>query len=331
MNQKDNRPWLTPATMRRAFQSRLLSVDPRAKRVLAVTIERIGGFEDKSYKLRYHLSLRLRSGRIRRLVLRGSSEQQDQTRRQAYVIMRFLWLRGFSAGPRQVARPVTFFWRWRLLVYEETPGRNLLSVLRQPGVQAKSYLQRTAGWLAELHRHSPRTIKLAYNQAGRKQYWQMALRLLSLDYGPQNFRLRRHIDQVMRFEDQLARGRHRVLVHHDFHLANILTLPQVIRVVDFTESRLSSPLVDLATFLTQLELQLSATVRPETVARWQKIFLTAYRRHQPRLRLETPVAKRIFRFIRFRIALQSFLATHLFGRQQQRWQQEVLSAHWYYG
>mgnify|MGYP000747597646 CR=1 FL=1 len=102
---RSRQPWLSPSVMRRAFQSRLLSVDPHARRVLRVEVERLGGFEDKSFTLRYRLTLKMRSGRERRLVLRGSSEEKDQTRRQAYVIMRYLWLHGFAEGPAQVARP----------------------------------------------------------------------------------------------------------------------------------------------------------------------------------------------------------------------------------
>lgn len=324
-------PFLSPAVMRRAFQARLLSVDPQARRVTRVAIQYIGGFEDKSYKIRYRLSLLMRGGQRRQLIVRGSSEWADQTRRQAYVIMRYLWLHGFSSGPWQIARPITFFLRWRLLVYQESLGVNLLTVLRRPRVQAGPYLERAAEWLAHLHAHSPRTLRLAYNQAGRKHYWLMALNVLSTVDEREAAALRRSIDGVMKFEDVLAGGQNRVLVHHDFHLANILVLPQTIRVVDFTESRLSSPIIDVAAFCIQLELLLSTQVRLDKITQWQKIFLRAYQRRAPDVNLDSPAAKRIIRFVRYRIALQSFVGSYLFGQPAGRLKQTILSTHWYYG
>jgi aminoglycoside phosphotransferase (APT) family kinase protein len=308
-----------------------LSVDPNAKRVVRVKVERLGGFEDKSFTLRYRLTLKMRSGRQRQMVLRGSCEVKDQTRRQAYVIMRYLWLHGFADGPSQVARPVTFFYHWKLLVYEECPGATLLTVLRRRGVKARPYLEHAAIWLAKLHTHSPRTLSLAYNQAGRKQYWQMALRLLSSAGQKESKLLRRNIERVMRLEDALAASAHRRLVHHDFHLNNILVTPDVVRAVDFTESRLSSPLVDVATFIAQLELLLYPSVSMSTIAAWQKIFLQAYHRKQPGIQLNTPAAKKIVRFIRFRIALQSFVAAYLFGRREGPLKEAALETSWYHG
>lgn len=298
--------------MRRAFQTRLHSLEPRARRVLHVRVEKLGGFEQQSYKLRYRVTLQMPHGR-RTLRLRGSSEAQDETRRQSYEIMKFLWNHGFDHGPFQVARPVTFYKRWRLLVYEEASGKTLTQQLRQHPATAGRTLQRVSGWLAKLHSHSPRTIRLAYNQAGRKQYWQNALRLLNGFSAEDASRLRRNIQQIMRQEDRYATQRKRKLVHHDFHPGNILISPHSIVVVDFTESRLSHPLIDVATMAIQLELQNPRTAGPR-IRRWQKTFLAGYHRHRPRVRIHGVAADRVFRFIRFRIAMQSYVGQFLFGK-----------------
>ena len=323
--------FLKPAVMRRALQARLLSVSPEAKRIIRVEIQRIGGFEDKSYKIRYRLTLLMKSGVKKQMVIRGTVEAADDTRRQAYVIMRFLWLHGFAHGPYQITRPITFFQRWKLLLYEESPGYNLLVALPRSGAKAGAMIEKTAIWLAELHRHSPRNLALAYTKAGRKHYWYMALEALKTMPGHESEAIKRKISSVMRFEDTLATDRHRVLVHHDYHLANILSSGQKICVVDFTEARLSSPLVDVATFFVQLELQLLPKVSTEKIQQWQKLFLKTYTKKMPGVRVNSLAAQRIFRFIRFRIALQSFVASYLFGDYDSPLKEKILGAGWYRG
>lgn len=326
MPRKRKPPFLSPAVMRRAFQARLLSVDASAIRVLSVQVERLGGFEDRSFRLRYRLMLRLRSGQQRSIRLRGSCELDDETRRQSYVIMKYLWRHGFHSGAYQVARPVTFFYRWRLLVYEEASGTPLDRYLRR-GSARHTVIEQSARWLVALHHHSPRTLKTAHSRANRKLYWQKALKILSRAVGSDKQRLVRAVKKTMAFEDRLAAHRGRVLVHHDFHPGNILISRNTVRVVDFTESRLSDPLVDVATFVAQLDLQLfdipSAHVRG-----WQKIFVDTYAKHAKHVSLTNRRAQKIFSFMRYRIALQSYIGEYLLGNPNPRNQQVILDAKW---
>jgi len=305
-------PFLSVAVMRRAFQARLLSVHPRAVRVMKVAIVRLGGFEDRSHKLRYTLRLRLRSGQARSLRLRASSEAQDQTRRQAYVLMKYLWRHGFDRGPWQITRPVTFFKRWRLLVYEEAAGTPLIMALRHGYQSGLTSMDMAAAWLHRLHQHSPRTVPLVYSRIGRKQYWRNALALLAPERSQASAALRGNIRRVMAFEDRLSSARQRVFVHHDFHPGNILRFAGGLRVVDFTESRLSHPLIDVATFVTQLELLFASAIPPDRLAGWQERFLETYRR-RTNISYTSPLARRIFRFVLYRIDLQRQVAAQLFG------------------
>lgn len=315
--------------MRRAFQARLLSVDRNARWVERVSVVRIGGFERQSYKLRYHLTLRMKTGQRRVLILRGSAEAQDETRRQAYVIMKYLWLHGFDQGLNQIARPITFFWRWKLLIYAEVPGPTLAVVLRRVPQNAPRLLNRTAVWLAALHQRSPRNIRLGYNQSGRKRYWQMALSALPLEHLPSAMSIRQGIASVMAFEDRLARQRYRILAHHDFHPGNVLVAPRTIRVVDFTESRLSDPLVDLATFIAQLDFQFRQSPVASRIDAWQKIFLHAYQRASSRpVHWSSARSQRIYHFLRYRIALQTFLGSYLFSQPPGELAQSILSTPW---
>lgn len=318
--------FLSAAVMRRALQARLLSVHPHAQRLVRVRVQRLGGFEDRSFKLRYTLFLRLKSGQSKTIRLRGSSERQDQTRRQAYVIMKYLWRHGFDHGSWQIARPVTFYQRWRLLLYEEAAGVPLTKTLRRGYQLGLRSMDDAAEWLYQLHRHSPRTVPLVYSRIGRKQYWRNALALLVPERSQASAALRRNIHRVMAFEDRLSSARYRVLVHHDFHPANILRAASGLRVVDFTESRLSHPLVDVATFVTQLELLLAKTIPADHLAGWQERFLETYRR-RTKVNYTSPLARRIFRFILYRIELQRQVAAQLFGNPAAR-RRELATVEW---
>lgn len=321
--------FLSGVKIRRALQTRLLSVDPNATRIRSVRVKRIGGFGNRSYKLRFVVSLKKRDGSRRLLTLRGSNERRDETRRQAYEIMKFLFCNGFARGPWQIARPVTFFRRWKLLVYEEAPGKTLRRLLREQPERAGEYLARTARWLAALHCHAP-NLHFAYNRTGRKYYWRAALTLFSTMEHRDYRRIERAIRRVMRFEDVLAATQRRALVHHDFHPGNVLIARSTVRVVDFTESRLSDPRVDIATFVAQLEQQLGRFASAAQIEKWQGVFLRAYRRVAPSVALSTPTTKRIFRFIRFRIALQSFVGEYMLGKRRSPFRDLVIHPHWYH-
>lgn len=314
--------------MRRALQGRLLSVDHRAGQITKVDVERVGGFAKKSFLLRYHLTLRGRDRAKQKMVLRGSYEAQDQTRRQAYEIMKYLWRHGFDRGPSQIARPVTFYYHWKLLVYQEAAGQPLGQVLRLQPRQAKLLLNRTAAWLSRLHQQRPSRLYSAYDSSGRKQYWQAALESLKTIPRASAVGLGQMVRQVMREEDRLAHSPHRVLVHHDFHPDNVLVSSTAIRVVDFTESRLSDRLVDVATMVHQLEFQLSNHFQPKTIGAWQDYFMTAYQRHSG-VSVKNKHAQRLMDFIRFRVALQSLVGSAVFGQPSSMMARIVLRSPWY--
>ncbi len=307
-----------------------MSLAPDARRVTGVEAHRLGGFEDRSYRLRYVVHTQDRRGRAHVVHLRGSSERNDDTRRQAYVIMKYLWLHGFRAGPFRVARPVTFFDRWHLLIYEEAAGHPLHHLLRQHPHRATTYLRQAAAWLARLHQLAPPVLARVNGQRRRQRYWLNALDLLSSMPTREVAAMRRSIQQIMRFENKLAISPQRTLVHHDFHPGNLIFGQDAIRVVDFTDSRLSHPVVDVATFVTQLELQLSGMVPPAVLERWQKTFLSAYRVLRPSLRLKSAASQRVFRFIRYRIAVQSYLGNYLLGRREGQLKETIMTHHWYY-
>lgn len=327
MNTRLKRPaFLSPVTMRRALQARLLSVDARARLIRKVTVERLGGFEDRSHKLRYHLWLRMSDHTIKRVVIRGTIEVQDETRRQAYEIMKFLWLHGFDRGPFQIPRPITFFRRWKLLLYQEAPGKSALDFLARRH-QTEKIMALSGQWLAELHRHSPRTIRLAYNHRGRQHYWRAVLGLLTKEHEPDFILLRRGIQRIKHFEDRLARGRGRVLVHHDFHPGNIILSGQTLRVIDFSESRLSHPLIDIASFMIQLEMLLGRHVPQSIIKRWQHSFFRAYQgRTRKRLSLQGSSAQEIFNLMRFRLAFQAFVGAYVAGQKDSFWRREILQS-----
>lgn len=327
MRLRANEPFLSAVTMRRAFNARLLSLAPTGKDVLRVEPERIGGFEDRSYKLRYIANVRYPRG-PRKLILRGSLEKNDDTRRQAYEIMKYLWRNAFDHGPLQIARPVTFFQRWKLLVYEEAPGEPLSALAaRHPKTAGKSLVQ-AAQWLAKLHQLRPRQLSKAFSHRDRARYWRQALSVLQRSSSKELSDLRATVKRVLKFEDRLARLPGGRLVHHDFHPGNIIVDRNTMRVVDFTESRISHPLVDVGSFLAQLDYQMSAQVPPIALAEWKKVFLRAYHRSAPRVTVKGMSEEKIFQFMRFRIALQTYIGLYLVGQHEGPFKRVVERSVW---
>lgn len=328
MPRKNKAPWLSADVMRRAFQSRLKSIHPAARRVLSVQVQRIGGFEDRSFKLRFVVRLELWNGRTKIVRLRGSNELQDQSRRQAYETMKFLWRHGFASGALQIARPITYFLHWRLLVYEEADGETLLSRLRRRDRSARRDIQRAALWLAKLHRQSTHGLQLSDRRIGQKRYWIQALDLLHDLKSEEWMTLRRTVRRVIVFEDGLAKKSPRSLVHFDFHPGNILVNRQIISVVDFTDTRISHPLVDVGTFLAQLDLLFRGPSFQSDIVAWKKSFVSAYHKANPRVSLRGPSAQSILDFMRFRVAFQSYLGLYLFGKRRTPLKQMVLKPTW---
>lgn len=296
-------PWLSPAAVRRVLSPLVKRIDPQAARLVSLTAERVGGFADRSYQLRYVVTVADAAGRLRRRTVRGSIERGDETRRQAFSVLTYLKRNRFPTASLTMTSPITYVPAWKMLVYLEARGQPLALLLRR-GRSATTAVQLAARWLARLHQFRPRRVFFVYDHVGRRRYWQRAKRVLRLGPAADWPWLSQAVRDVLAVEDRLAKFRGRVLVHHDFHPGNILINGRVACGLDFTESRLAHPMIDVASWLAQIESQYRTTVSARVRQRWAGVFLRTYRRHTPPSWSVGAGPDAIKRFIAFRVRLQ---------------------------
>lgn len=290
-----------------ALRPHLAAIDPRARAIHSLELERTGGFARRSYILRLKLVVELTHG-TRTHWLRASQDWHDHTRHSAWRVMQRVW-HDFHHGRYLIAEPIHFFPRWRLLVYREATGTTLREVLHRHPAQAVAGLRSCARWLAAFHGHRYRLAGLAYAGAGSTRYWQGLARIISMSDRERNL-VRPLIRRMIDFDRQTAASPKAILVHHDFHPENILLDRSAIHVLDFTDTRMSLPVIDVATFITQLAWQCAATVRPERIAAWQAAFVQEYLRHCPKNFTRAELAATT-RSIGVRVALQYWLGARL--------------------
>lgn len=278
----------------------------------SLQLERIGGFYNRSYTLRLRLA-RESSGLHRATILRASNDFHDHTRRQAYQLL--VWLRdhGWSRGKHTVPEPVMYSPAWRMLIYHEAPGQMLLPAIIQHPASAGRLIKSCAQALAKLHQARPAKISWNYRLSTAANYWRRLYLALPKGWPLPRQRVLAAIRWLVPEECWWSNFRP-TLVHHDFHPGNIIAQAGGrLVLLDFTESRLTCPLVDVATFTVQLELMFGRRFPQTTITRWRDLFWESYVRHQPYWRRKTALYQRAQEYVRRRINLQRCLGAWAAG------------------
>jgi thiamine kinase-like enzyme len=300
-----------PDYCRRIFLPYKKKIDKKVKSILEVKAERKGGFTNKSYQVRYEVLIERLDDEKTKMNFWGLSSP-DPTRFQSWRVMDYLWERDFSSKNYSISQPIAYIKKHSMVITREVKGRSLFKIFEKKSFpEIYLGLKNSANWLKKLHSISPYSFKDVFSSYSKK-YWQEQFRILKEGYPKKSQILMKIIKEILNWEKDNEKSLNRVITHYDFQPKNIILKDGKTIIIDFSESRLSKAIVDVLTFLIQIELMnenLKFSFSLNEIKKFSKIFLKEYFSSNFPQILKDPVFRRDFNIIRRKIAAQTLVGT----------------------
>jgi len=195
---------------------------------------------------RYQVSF----GGKQKKILRGTAKK-DQSKKNVWEIMNFLYKKGFDRGKLTIAKPIDFLKDINLLLYEEADGLPFAFIIENGDYsQIEKDLKRIAQWLVKLHSLKIQKIKF------KKAIFLQSKGYLKIFKKAERFmpELKSDLKSLpdLTFIDNLWK-KEKTLIHNDFYPGNIILKRNIVCGVDFDRACLGPPLMDVATLCGALE------------------------------------------------------------------------------
>ena len=205
---------------------------------------------------------------------------EEGERRHAAKILKLLWENGFNKGRFTVARPFGYYPKYNAMFYGNLPGENLTHILKEKNFQRiLASIELSARWLAKLHNLNLKTAKKLNRQNDREQITELA-KIFS--------RLKKYYPDLAKKESLLIKEyfnlqdkidwKNTVLIHNDFFPGNIISHQNKISAIDFVESRMANPLIDVASLAAYMQSILNpiSSLSSEQLEQIESKFVLAY-------------------------------------------------------
>jgi len=296
-----------PNYYRRLFLPYKKRVDKKVKSILSVKAKYLRIFDNRSYHVKYLVLVKRTDNKEISHAFHGLTSP-DPTRLQSFKVMNYLWKKDFSSGNYSIPEPIAYLKKYSMVITREIKGKTFFETLEKKSFPKIYYgLKKSADWLKKLHNTPPYSFKDVFSTYS-KEYWQKQFQILKEAYPEKSSILRRIIREILLWEDFNEKSSNPVITHHDFHSKNIFLTKEKIYVLDFSESRLSRAIVDIFTFLIQLELLNYYFKKPFSsnhLQNFSKIFIKEYFGPNWQKVLKDSLFKKDFNILRKRVAAQS--------------------------
>lgn len=272
-------PYLHHETMLHLFRKRRETFFGHSKDIRDLTIERVSSIRQTRSILRYTLTWS--TGQTTTVYGHTHAEQ-------TYAFLQTIWKHHFQRERYlRTPRPLAYLRSYDLFLYESFPGDRLRDLLEKKPLTIpyfKTILAQTAAWLAALHRIPLREPHLLRNASPHSRSKMLSALLPSIPADKRR-EFRRNVTTL--FTVILpSLPKTQTLIHRDPHIANIIVQPKTHRlaIIDYSESGLGQPMVDIATMIVHLRVALHPFYSAQDIELFSEHFLTSYRRssHLPR-------------------------------------------------
>lgn len=265
--------------MLRLFHKRRQAFFGRSEKIIDLAIEPLSSIRQTRRILRYTLTW----NDEKHTTVYGHTRAK-----QTSIFLRTIWERRFQHERYLCTpRPLGYLPSYDLFLYEAFPGDRLRDLFEKkplPIARLKIILAQTAAWLAALHAIPiPRAHHLRNASPYSKSTILSAL-LPTLSTAEQK-KLQRNATTLFTIILP-SLPQHKALIHRDPHIANIIIQPQTRRlaIIDYSESGVGQPMVDVATMIVHLRVALQPFYSAQEIEALSEHFLASYRRlaHLPR-------------------------------------------------
>lgn len=263
------------------LNSRLLNYYPELKsakiKECKLDLKRFLPEHPKSIVVMVEIVIESNNGLIKKEIVIKGKENED--REKEFELINYFYNHGFNNGNFQVSRPLEYFKKGNLLIYE---GRGIS--LRDVIVQRSSdevarYCDLAGGWLAKFH-SLPAPHFLSTQETILANFLEVSFKKLT------NNTTGIDLDRIKKTSNELLFNlpKDDILVHGDFQPEHVLTDDDIILAVDFEKTFRGSSAADLASFLLQLNSvfyyeEIKKYPDRQEVKKWQDSFLAGYQKH----------------------------------------------------
>lgn len=214
-----------------------------------------------------------------KLVATGHS---DGSRKAAFVKLNYLYQHGFDSGKYLVTRPLFYLAENLSFVYEASIGHRLFSLFKtDEHLNLSNAMNLAAAWLKKLHQlETDETFvwpKFVINKTGSsiKNFLPDVL-ASDLDLGT---RVKKILASIKKHEAEFAKNLSVCLVYGDYHPENVILTSleaKQIKMIDFTDVALGDPMLDVGSFLQQLDFMGHRFFSRAKVNYEKEYFITSY-------------------------------------------------------
>jgi thiamine kinase-like enzyme len=185
-------------------------------------------------------------------------ERGDDLAKQSYLILKSIW--NCNAGKKLISRPLSYFPKENLFIYEKTLGHSLASLIEDNKITSHKKLinliVKAAKLLYSLHslpkQHFANTNFINNYDISEQLFWfENTLKNYSPINTKENFNLLNKLGQINNLykSNKLTEKK---FIHGDFQLQNLILNKNTIRLIDFDNAEINDPLIDVGNFINQI-------------------------------------------------------------------------------
>lgn len=224
-----------------------------------IEIERSKSFAPESYAMFYKIMVDRKS-----MIIRASGSLLED-RFYPYHCMEFIFQNGLSDGDIQAPKPFHFFKEYNLMLYQDVPGQMLKDYISSQDENLEEMVLNSGKALNKFHQIPKPEFKV------HQKKWHLDQQKI-FQYAPQ---IKNMIDEFLDRSLKMTENRDDHLCHGDYQPKNII-ISDVTYIIDFGSTSLAAKELDVACFISQLEIMLQRYGDPGQTEILKKSFFEGY-------------------------------------------------------
>ncbi len=185
-------------------------------------------------------------------------ERNDDLARQSYQIIKTIW--EIPAGKKLISRPLYYFSKDHLYVYEKTLGQSLTNFIEiktnQNQLSLSPLIKKSAKIMSRLHQlpinHFAKVKFYNNYDLNQQLYWlEKNIKKNKKFFSSKNINFLNNLKKLHEDISQ-QRANKRSFIHGDYQLQNLILDHLRLRLIDFDNAEINDPLIDVGNFLNQI-------------------------------------------------------------------------------
>lgn len=163
---------------------------------------------------------------------------------------------GITGDDKYIAKPVYYFENYGVFIYKTVPGESFGRIIKKDNIPDKEKtekIKKATGYLADLHRIDINKIEKRNFLVKNNIFTHMNFLNEYVKWGREDYDIRiREVIKTVKRESKKFRDIKKSLIHGDFQIENFIFNGKDMKLIDFDDSEINDPLVDVGNFLVQM-------------------------------------------------------------------------------